>query len=135
MIVVDTNIIAYLTIAGEYSQAVEEILVKDSEWVVPYLWRHEFRNVLVAYLRARRIAMPDAIYAMERADLLLLEKQFEVETARVLELALLSKCSSYDCEFVALAEQRRVSLVTADAPLQKAFPKIALSIEDFLKSK
>ena len=65
MIDVDTNIIAYLTIAGEHSEAVEKVFMKDSDWVVPYLWRYEFRNVVVNYVRAKRILMPDALEAME----------------------------------------------------------------------
>ncbi len=50
MIVVDTNVIAYLYLSNERSQQVERLLEKDSEWAAPLLWRSELRNVLALYL-------------------------------------------------------------------------------------
>ncbi len=51
MIVVDTNIIAYLYISGERSQQTEKLLSIDANWNAPLLWRSEFRSVLSRYLR------------------------------------------------------------------------------------
>ena len=135
VIVVDTNIIAYFTLKTEYVGLIERVLSKDSNWIVPYVWRFEFRNVLVTYLRRRMINLYEAVETFQKADDMLVGRQFDTDSYQVLELAILSGRSAYDCEFVALAEQHRVPLVTADVPLQKSFPKIALSIEDFLKYK
>jgi predicted nucleic acid-binding protein len=38
MIVVDTNIIAYLYISGEQSLQAEQLLSYDSDWNAPALW-------------------------------------------------------------------------------------------------
>ncbi len=38
MIVVDTNIIAYLYLQGEHTAQAEKVLQKDSEWMAPLLW-------------------------------------------------------------------------------------------------
>ncbi|MBI4310103.1 MAG: type II toxin-antitoxin system VapC family toxin [Candidatus Omnitrophica bacterium] len=135
MIVVDTNIIAYFFLKTEQAPAIEHVFRKDNNWVVPYVWRFEFRNVLVTYLRHRRLTLQEAVKAFEKAADVLAGQQFDTDAYHVLELAILSGRSAYDCEFVALAEQYRVPLVTADVPLQKAFPKIAISIEEFLKLK
>ena len=51
MIVVDTNVLAYLWLPGIRTQAAERLLKKDPDWNAPLLWRSEFRNVLAGCLR------------------------------------------------------------------------------------
>ncbi|MGK7895136.1 MAG: VapC toxin family PIN domain ribonuclease, partial [Xenococcus sp. (in: cyanobacteria)] len=51
MIVADTNVIAYLFLQGERTEQAETLLLFDSEWIAPYLWRSEFRNILALYIR------------------------------------------------------------------------------------
>ena len=43
-----------------------------------------------------------------------------------------STCSAYDCEFVALARQLSVKLVTQDKKLLREFPDTAVSLDEFL---
>jgi predicted nucleic acid-binding protein len=52
-----------------------------------------------------------------------------------LELATRSKSSSYDCEYVALAQDLGVKLVTTDKQILREFPKTAVSLEKFAKKK
>jgi len=49
----------------------------------------------------------------------------------VLELAVRSRCTAYDCEFVALAKQLGVPLVTSDRQVLAAFPETAVSPDAF----
>ena len=49
MIVVDTNILAYLYLPGDFTERAEALLAKDADWVAPTLWRSEFRNILVVH--------------------------------------------------------------------------------------
>ena len=133
MIVVDTNIISYLFIAGELSGQAEKVLLKDSKWVAPLLWRSEFRSVLSQYIRKDLLTLEDAVEIMESASALMENNEFDVASRQVLELVKASKLSAYDCEFIALAKDLGVKLVTADIKISARFPDCALAIHDFLR--
>lgn len=51
----------------------------------------------------------------------------------MLDLALASKCSTYDCEYVALATVLRVPLVATDRAVLKAFPERAITPRAFFE--
>lgn len=131
MIVADTNTIAYLLIAGERTLQARKVLRRDSEWVAPLLWRSEFRSVLTFYLRRKLMSLVQALQLIEEAENLMRGGEYEVVSSRVLSLAADSKCSAYDCEFVALAQELGVPLITSDARILSEFPSIASSLEDF----
>lgn len=131
MIVVDTNVIAHLFIQGDRTAQAESTLNKDSDWSAPYLWRSEFRNILALYMRQGHLSLPDAESITQEAEALMKGREYEVESERVLRLAQSSKRSAYDCEFVALAQELKVRLVTSDNKLLAAFPSIAVSMEAF----
>ncbi len=86
MIVVDTNVIAYLLLEGSHTG---------------------------------------------EAELLMQGKEFQVGSAQVLGLASASGCSSYDCEFVALAQDLGVPLVTSDSMVLSKFGSTAVSMQAF----
>lgn len=46
----------------------------------------------------------------------------------MLQLVSTSRCSAYNCEFVAVAEQLAVPLVTEDRAIVAAFPVLAQSL-------
>ena len=133
MIAVDTNIISYRWIASAHSAAADDVWRKDSEWVAPILWRSEFRSVLAGTFRHKLITLPAAAKIMEQAEAEFSGREFNVSSGAVLRLAGRSECSAYDCEFVALAEQQGVPLITADRQILRAFPEFALSLDDFLR--
>ena len=130
MIVVDVNVLAYLLIPGKYTNSAEQVLEVDSHWVAPRLWRSEFRNVLSTYLRSNLLELADAVLLYQRAKDLIGTEEYEVETSDVLRLSKQSKCSAYDCEYIALAEFLDLKLVTADAKLSKAFPQRTRLLSD-----
>jgi predicted nucleic acid-binding protein len=57
--------------------------------------------------------------------------EFEVDGIAVIQLAQESGCSAYNCEFVSLAQQLGVPLVTADCRLIANFPTVVISLETF----
>jgi predicted nucleic acid-binding protein len=132
VIVTDTNIIAYLLLPTPWSTSVDAVYAADSNWVAPLLWKSEFRNVLALYMRKQLISLEQAIRIQDEAESLMAQNDFDVPSARVLALVNQSNCSSYDCEFVALAHQLNTKLITQDKPLLTSFPATAISIDDFL---
>ena len=128
MIVVDSNVLAYLYLPGEYTAAAEALLEQDSEWAAPILWRSEFRNILAGYLRRKAITFEQANSLQREAESLLEGAEFELESLAVLELVRDSDCSAYDCEFIALAMKLDTTLITMDKKLLRAFPKRAIAL-------
>lgn len=128
MIVVDSNVVAYLYLPGEHTAKAEALLEQDPDWAAPVLWRSEFRNILAGYLRRKTLTFDQACSLQNEAEGLLAGSEFEVDSKAVLELVRDSDCSAYDCEFIALANKLQVKLVTMDAKLLRAFPKRTLSL-------
>lgn len=124
MIVVDSNVLAYLYLPGEFTDAAERLLEDDPDWHAPILWRSEFRNILAGCMRRGTLAFEQAHAIQREAESLLDGAEHELDSRRVLELVRASDCSAYDCEFIALAETLGVRLVTMDGKLLKAFPDI-----------
>jgi len=131
VIVVDTNVITYFYINSELSDFAEKLFQKEPNWIVPILWRSEFRNVLAFYIKRDVISLNDGIQIFELAESLFNENEYEVNSAQVLNLAHESGCSAYDCEFVSLAKNLSVPLVTMDKKVLKSFPKTTISLRDY----
>lgn len=132
MIVVDTNIIAYLYLPNEHSLAVETLLRKNPHWVAPSLWRSELRNVLALYLRKKILTFEQAYDIQTEAEALLTDREYNVSSYDVLSIAHTSHCSAYDCEFISLAQKLNTSLVTSDKKVLQTFPTIAISLQTAL---
>jgi predicted nucleic acid-binding protein len=128
VIVVDTNVVAYLLLSGEFTERAEALLQKDPEWVAPLLWRSELRNLLAGYLRRKTLSFEQAREIQAEAESLMAASEYEVDSQHVLELVRDSDCSAYDCEFASLAMRLEVRLVTSDSKLLKAFPKLAIPL-------
>ena len=135
MIVVDTNVIGYMYLESKHSPLAEQAWLKDAEWTAPLLWRSEFRNVLTLYIRKQWLTVEESLRIMTEALNLMESQEFEVDSERVLRLAAESKCSAYDCEFVALALELGTSLVTVDKQILKDFPAVAVSLATFVGSQ
>ncbi len=131
MIVVDSNIIAYLYLPSDYTGLAEKLLEYDAHWVAPILWRSEMRNVLAAYLRKKLLTFDKVCALQQEAEALLRDREYELDSNAVLRLVANSECSAYDCEFVALAQRLRCKLVTMDKKILLNFPEVALSLTDF----
>jgi len=122
MIVVDTNVLAYLYLPGDHTADAEVLLEREPEWAAPVLWRSEFRNILAGYMRRKTLTFDQASSLQSEAESLLSGAEFEVDSRTVLELVRDSDCSAYDCEFIALAIKLNTKLVTADKQLLRSFP-------------
>jgi predicted nucleic acid-binding protein len=131
MIIVDTNILLYLFLENDRSPYAERAFRKDPDWLAPLLWRSEFRNVLAFYIRRGLISLADSLEIIELAERLMKDREYEAQSHLVLQLAVSSGCSAYDCEFVALAKDLRLPLLTVDRQVLERFPESTVSLETF----
>jgi predicted nucleic acid-binding protein len=128
MIVVDSNVLAYLYLPGDHTAGAEALLLREPDWAAPPLWRSEFRNILAGYMRRGVLAFEQACSLQREAEDLLAGSEFEVDSQSVMELVRDSDCSAYDCEFIALAIKLDAKLITADKKLLRAFPNRAKAL-------
>lgn len=133
MIVADTNLIVYLYVKGQRTNQVEAVLQQDPAWAAPLLWRSEFRNTLMGLVKRKDLGLDDVLEIVSEAEQWMMGREYTVVSNKVLQLAVQSGCSAYDCEFVSLAMDLEVSLVTSDRQILRAFPRVALSPEKFIK--
>lgn len=131
MMVVDTNVLAYFYLPGDYTAAAEALMQDDADWAAPILWRSEFRNILAGYMRRGNLSLAQAHAIQREAEEMLSGAEHEVDSGAVLDLVRDSECSAYDCEFVALAKQLGVKLVTMDSKLLRSFPGVAVALTDW----
>jgi len=131
MIVVDTNVIAFFWMNGQYTESAKSLFNYDSDWVVPFLWRSEFRNVLAQYIRKKLLPLEQALEIMSEAENMFKEKEYAVKSLEVLDKISKSSLSAYDLEYVVLAETLEIKLVTMYKKIVKEFPKGAILLSDF----
>lgn len=132
MIIVDTNVLAYLFLDSEFTPLAEGVLRKDPVWAAPILWRSEFASVLVQSHRHKGLDLEVARGFWKDAEALLAGREYLAPAEDTLGLAAESGCSAYACEFVALAQILKVPLVTQDSQVMRAFPRATTSMEGFL---
>ena len=128
MIVVDSNVLAYLYLPGEYTAVAEALLEHDPDWAAPVIWRSEFRNILAGFMRRGKMTFEQAHVLQCEAEDLLGGAEYEADSRSVLELVRDSECSAYDCEFVALAMKLGTKLVTMDGKVLRAFPGVSVAL-------
>lgn len=135
MIVADTNLVSYLLIEGERTAEVRQVWSADPDWILPSLWRSEFLNVLTTAHRAGVLSRDQAMLAWERAVSLFDGHEADPVGERVLLIAIEKHISAYDAQFVAIAEELGVPLVTADVRLATRCHPPAHLIESFLQRR
>jgi predicted nucleic acid-binding protein len=128
VIAVDANVILGLHLPGEDTSAAMSLLHTDPDWIVPVLWRSEFRNALAKYVRRGGLALDEALRIQAEAEGLMRGGEYDVDSDTVLRLAEISGCSAYDCEYVALAKRLGCRLATRDKQVLRGFPEIATAL-------
>lgn len=132
MIVADTNLIASFWVPNNMEHLAYQSLKKDPEWIAPLLWLSEFRNVLSLYYRKKILDVSSIYQAIDEAEELMGTREFSINSKQVLTLMSESTCSAYDCEFVALAYDFDIQLVTFDKKILSEFSAIAIHPDDFV---
>ena len=128
MIVVDTNVIVCTLIEGPQTVLARRVYTLDPIWRLPDLWRHECLNVLSSYVNRKGMALDRACTLWNDAVRLFGHCSRPVDMIRALRLAASNGISTYDAQFVSLAQQLNVICVTEDRRLQVKFPELAVSM-------
>ena len=120
MIVVDASVLANMLVyADERGRKARAALSRDPEWAAPEHWKAEVFSVIRGLALGSKIANARALRAVDRLPKLgidhvplddLLPRMWQLRMA----------ISGYDAAYVALAEARRLTLVTSDGRLARA---------------
>ncbi len=132
MIAVDTNILAHFWLPSDHTQICDRLFQWDPEWIAPLLWKSEFRNVVILYLRKELIDLAEALQITEKAESQMKDREFHVNSVQVVNLAEKSDCSACDCEFVSLAEDLNIKLITMDQQILHSFPELTAKPSDVI---
>ena len=133
MIVADTNLVAYLLIEGTRTAAAKKVWEKDSQWLLPTIWRSEFLNVLTTAVRADVLTPQQAHDTWHVALTIFGGREVEPDGDDVLDRAAAYSLSAYDAQFVVAAADLDVPLVTSDRRLLSACTDLAVSPEGFVE--
>lgn len=131
MIVVDANVIAYLLIMGDKTADAQRTFQKDPVWVVPTLWQHEVLNILATFARSGGATGAEVELIWQSALNLLASRTREADLEQTLQLASQQTVGAYDAQYVVLAQTLAVPLISEDRRLQRAFPTLVRSMQQF----
>jgi predicted nucleic acid-binding protein len=129
VVLVDTNVLAYLMLEGDRTSAAQELFERDADWRSEAFIMVEFSNVLTTYVRTKVLSRDQGLKLLAGAEKLV-PVLTSVQNARALEVATQFGISAYDARFVALAIQMKVKLVTEDAKLRAVVPSWTVSLAD-----
>ncbi len=132
MLVIDTNVVAYLLIEGDYTADARLLHRRDGDWRSEAFIMVEFTNVLTASIAARRMDLVLAQRFLADATSLLQGKLTSIPHDSVLSLAVQYRVTAYDARFLALADQLGSRLVTEDARLRAAAPDLTQTLAEAL---
>jgi predicted nucleic acid-binding protein len=119
MIVVDASVVAYLFIEGELTDVVRELYRVDAEWVTPPILNHEILSILAAVGTEEQSSHSvEVIWRDVRA--LLAARQHVPDPVNSLRLAVEFGISGFDAQYLSLAQQLNLPLITGDARLIEA---------------
>lgn len=127
MVLVDTNVLAYLMIQGDRTSAAQELYARDPDWRSEGFVLVEFSNILATYMRTKAMTREVGVRLLAQAQTLI-PGLTSVLHAQALETAMQFGISAYDASFITLARQLRVKLVTDDAKLRAAVPNWTASL-------
>jgi len=133
MIVVDTNVVAYLLIEGDRTGEAQLLRRAEPDWRSEPFLLVEFSNLLATQVRAKALSMTQASSLLRAAEQQI-SAWLEVSHADALAVAIHGQVSAYDARFVACARQLSAPLVTEDARLRAATPGLSMSIAQALAS-
>jgi predicted nucleic acid-binding protein len=131
VVLVDTNILAYLMIEGDRTAYAQKLFERDSDWCSEAFVMVEFSNIIATCVRTDALSRAQGARLMTEAQALL-PTLHNMLNMQALETAMQYGISAYDARFISLARQLKLKLVTEDAKLRTAVPPWTISLADAL---
>ena len=131
VVLVDTNVLAYLFIEGDHTAAAQNLYARDADWQSEAFVLVELTNILTTYTRTGALTREQGAKLLAEAETLL-PLLPSVSHQEAYEAAVEFGISAYDARFIALARQMKSKLVTEDAKLRKAVPAWTVSLSESL---
>lgn len=131
MVVVDTNVLAYLLIEGDRTREAQSLFALDSDWRSDTFLPIEFSNIIATYIRLKALNPSQGRSLLAEAEKRM-RQTVNVPHARALDIAAQFTVSAYDARFLGAAQSLRAKLVTEDSKLRAAAPALTVSIADAL---
>lgn len=120
MIIVDASALVNMMVYdNERGRRARAVLARDIEWAAPEHWKTEVFSVLRGLTLGRKISEGQALRAVDRLPFLTID-HVSLDSLLPRMWQLRRGISGYDAAYVALAEARGATLVTADARLSRA---------------
>lgn len=132
MLLIDTNVVAYLLIDGDQTEAAQRLRRNDRDWRSEAFLLVEFTNVLASSMATRKMTLLSAQAFLAKAAALFDGKLARIPRAMVLTTVARYRVSAYDARFLALADHLGKRLVTEDARLRAAAPALTQSLAEAL---
>jgi predicted nucleic acid-binding protein len=129
MIVIDTNILAYLLIEGDRTIDAQALFKKDAEWRSDGFVLIEFSNILATYQRLGALSRSTAEALLANAEQIV-SGLLNVPHGRALKLAVDFGVSVYDARFLGAAQSLGTRLITEDTKLRAAAPALTRSLAE-----
>jgi predicted nucleic acid-binding protein len=125
--VVDTNVVGYYLLGTEpFAIEARRFWQATDQPLAPAHWQAELANVLWMAVRTGALSVDEGHRRLDFASRLRVQPVPVGSLWQIaLTLSLDSGLSAYDTLFVALAQRRRLPLVTFDKQILKAFPDVA----------
>lgn len=131
MVVVDTNVVAYLLIKGDRTREAQELFARDPDWRSEGFLLVEFSNVLATYLRQGALSRAQAEHLLAEAERRV-RGWVSLPHLQALRIAAKYPVSAYDARFLGAAQSLGVRLVTEDSRLRAVVPAHTMSLTEAL---
>ncbi len=132
MVIVDTGPLAFLLLPGDMTDLAQRAYLKDAAWASAPLWRSEFRNLVVRYIREGWVSQTSAEQILAAAEAKMHPRQYNIDSKAVVELAIQTGLSAYQCEYLALAQDLNIPLITTNDDLVAAAPTLAIGLKAYV---
>ncbi|TDK37075.1 PIN domain-containing protein [Rhizobium deserti] len=115
-LIVDASVALVWFLPDEESPVADAVLrrLSGERAVVPDLFWHEMRNVLIAACRRQRISRAEVDQSMTRLTQLALDTVSVFDSSLILDLAERHRPTAYDAAYLALAIEAKLPLATLD---------------------